>query len=129
MSCHFVVLLICHFRDRYLHLRVLLHLTGSDACEIFFSKIGGMEGNERAYDFHQLVSSANTLNCLIATEYRDNVLKFDKVHNKMKNVWADLHPLKKGECECNIGDYTLLATSADVVAALQEGLELAQGML
>lgn len=53
MSCHFVVLLICHFRDKYPHLPVLLHLTSNDACEFIFSKIGGMEGNERAYDFHQ----------------------------------------------------------------------------
>jgi hypothetical protein len=41
ISCHFVVLLIAHFRDRYLHLPVLLYLTGSDSYEIFFSKVRG----------------------------------------------------------------------------------------
>lgn len=35
MSCHYVVFLIMHFRDKYPHLPVRLHLTGSDACEIF----------------------------------------------------------------------------------------------
>lgn len=88
-----------------------------------------MEGHERAYDFHQLVSTANTLNRLSAMEYKDNGLKFDKVHNKMKNVWAQLHPLKPNEVECNLADYSLLSTSDNVIAALQEGLQLAQGML
>ena len=129
MSCHFVILLISHFRDKYPHLPVPLHLTGSDVCKIIFSKIGGMEGDEQAYDFDQLVSSTNTLNWLAATEYKDNGLKFDKVHNKMKNVQAHLHPLREGESECNLGDYNGISTTADVVAALEEGLQLAQGML
>ena len=129
MSCHFVVLLICHFRDKYPELAVPLHLTGSDSCEIFFSKIGGMEGHERAYDFHQLVNTANTLNRLTSTEYKNNGLKFGRVHNKMKNVWADLHPLAEGELACNLSDYTLIATDDDVIAALQEGLKEAQSML
>jgi hypothetical protein len=38
VSCHFVVLLIVHFRDMYPNLVVPLHLTGSDSCEIFFFK-------------------------------------------------------------------------------------------
>jgi hypothetical protein len=40
ISYHFVVLLIAHFRDRYPHLPVPLHLTGSDSCEIFFQSRG-----------------------------------------------------------------------------------------
>ena len=123
MSCHFVVLLIFHFRDTYPDLPVPLHRTGNDSCEIFFSKIGGMEGHERAYDFHQLVNTANTLNRLSATEYKDSGLKFGRVHNKMKNIWADLHPLSHSEVPCNLGDYTSIATDADVIAALQEGLK------
>ena len=74
LSCHFVVLLICHFRDRYPELAVPLHLTGSDSCEIFFSRIGGMNGLERAYDFHELVNTANTLNHMSALEYGKNGL-------------------------------------------------------
>lgn len=64
-SCHFVVMLICHSRSRYSHLPISLHLIASDACEIFFSKIGGMVGVERAYDFHELVNTTNTVNRLI----------------------------------------------------------------
>jgi len=66
---------------------------------------------------------------LTAIEYKENRLKFDKVHNKMKNIWADLHPLQEGERHCNLGDYTLVSTDDDVIAALQEGLKLTQGML
>ena len=40
MSCHFVVLLICHFREKYPKLAVPLHLTGSDSCEFFFPRLG-----------------------------------------------------------------------------------------
>lgn len=118
LSCSFVVLLICHIRDRYAHLPIPLHLTGSDSCEIFFSKIGGMNGQERAYDFHELVNTANTLYQLSAIEYGENGLKFNKVHNKMENIWAKLHPLKEGETPCNLGDYTKIPTNAEVVDAL-----------
>lgn len=89
-SCHFVVLLILHFRDNYPNLVVPLHLTGSDSCEIFFSKIGGMNGMERAYDFHELVSCANTLNHLSQIEYGENGMKFGRTHNKMNNIWAKM---------------------------------------
>ena len=64
LSCHFIVVLICHFRDSYSHLIVPFHLTGSDSCEVFFSKVGGMVGMERAYDFQELMAAANTINRL-----------------------------------------------------------------
>ena len=86
LSCSFIVLLIYHFRDRYSHLPVPRHLTGSDSCEFFFSKIGGMSGAEQAYDFNKLVNMTNTLNQLSAIEYGENGLKFNKVHNKMDNI-------------------------------------------
>jgi hypothetical protein len=129
LSCHFAVLLICHFRDKYSHLPVPLHLTGSDSCEIFFSKIGGMVGLERAYDFHELVNTANTVNRLAAVEYGANGLKFNRVHNKMTNVWADLHPLAPEELPCDLGNYSLITTNDDVIAALKEGLKEAQRLL
>jgi hypothetical protein len=44
MSCHFVVLLAIHFRNKYPHLAVPFQLTGSDSCEIFFSKVGAWWG-------------------------------------------------------------------------------------
>jgi len=106
-------------------LSIPLHLLGSDACEIFFSKIGGIEGHERAYNFHQLISIANTLNRLTATKYKDSGLKFRRVNNKMKNVWIDLYLLTTKEVPYNLLDYTLIATDADVIATLQEGLHQA----
>ena len=47
----------------------------------------------------------------------------------MLNIWADLHPLSKGELPCNLGDYNAIQTDADVVAALKEGMKEAQGLL
>ena len=64
MLFHFIVLLICHFRDKYPHLIVPFHLTGSDSCKIIFSKGGGMVGMEKAYDFYELVGCANSVNHL-----------------------------------------------------------------
>jgi hypothetical protein len=97
MSCHFVVLLIKMFRDHFSTLSVPLHLTGFDSCEIFFSRVCGMVGMERAYNFHELINCANSLNLLSTVEYGKNGLKFGRLHNKMKNVWADLHPLNDGD--------------------------------
>jgi hypothetical protein len=94
MSCHFVVLLIRTFRDKYPSLAVPLSLTGSDSCENFFLKVGGMSSMEYAYDFHELARAANTMNQLSKVEYGENGLQFGRVHNKMSNIWAKLHPLE-----------------------------------
>jgi len=88
-----------------------------------------MNGNERAYNFHELTNTANTLNHLSAVEYAKNGLKFNKQHNKMENVWAKLHPLQEGESPCDLGDYSEIPTTADVVEALKEGLVEAQRLL
>ena len=61
LSCHFVVLLIKYFRDAFSHLLVPFHLIGFDLCEIFFSKVGGMQGMERAYDFAQVAPRTKEL--------------------------------------------------------------------
>jgi hypothetical protein len=113
-----MVLLIQYFRDFHNHLPIPLHLTGSDACEIFFSKVGGMQGMERAYDFHELVNCANTLNHLAAIEYGDNGLQFGRVHNKQRNIWGELHPLKEGEVAADLGDYSKLSEVGELVSAL-----------
>lgn len=76
LSCSFKVLLIELFPNHYAHLSIPLLLTGSDSCEIFFSKIGGMQRMERAYDFHKLVSATNTLNHLASHSVRGQWAKF-----------------------------------------------------
>jgi len=55
LFCHSVVFLVKHFRDKYPHLLVPLHLLQSNSCKIFFSNIGGMNGMECCYDFYDLV--------------------------------------------------------------------------
>jgi hypothetical protein len=62
MSDHFVVIVIVIFHEKYLHWSGFFHLTGSDSSEIFFPKMGGMVGMEKAYDFQELVNCANSLN-------------------------------------------------------------------
>jgi hypothetical protein len=43
-------------------------------------------GMEKAYNFHNLINCANSLNQHSAIEYGKNGLKFSCLHNKMKNV-------------------------------------------
>ena len=129
LSCHFVVLLIRYFRDAFSHLPVPFHLTGSHSCEFFFSKVGGMQGMERAYDFQELVGCANTVNQLAAIEYGENGLQFDRAHNKQRNIWGDLHPLEPGQAPPDLANYSSLSTDADIVLALKEGLKAAQAQL
>jgi hypothetical protein len=129
MSCHFVVLLIKMFRDFYLALEVPLHLTGSDSCEKIFSRIGGMQGMERAYNFHELINCANALNQLSAVDYGENGLQFGQAHNKQKNVWANLYLLQEGEDIANLADFSGLATDEDIFGALREGFKEAQALI
>ena len=113
----------------YLHLQVLLHLIRSDCCEVFFSKIGGMNGNERAYDFHKLLNTTNMLNHLSKVEYGHNGLKFNKQYNKMENIWAKIHPLRDHEAAADLANYGNIGTNAEVVLALHKGLKMVHTML
>jgi hypothetical protein len=88
-----------------------------------------MVGMEHAYDFHEFVSIANTLNILSEIEYSENGLQFGRVHNKMENVWEHLHPLKAHKSRVDLGNYILIASNEDVVLALKEELMEAQAML
>ena len=87
-----------------------------------------MNGQERAYDFHALVNSTNILNHISTIEYGKNVLALKKQHNKMENVWKSLHKLQPGEQQCNLGDYTVITSNVDVIAALQDGLKKAHAL-
>lgn len=126
MSCHFIVLLICYFRDKFSTLQVPFHLLGSDCVEIFFSKVGGMSGHERNYDFGSLLDSAVGINRLSCFEYGEEELRVGRSHKKQDHIWGKLHPLCAGETAPDLFDYTLVATDALVVEALKEGLGLAR---
>ena len=69
-SCHFVVLLMRLFHDQYSNLPCALHLTGSDVFEKFFSKVDGMVGVKRAYDFTNLLHAIGIINRFV--EYESN---------------------------------------------------------
>jgi hypothetical protein len=84
---------------------------------------------ERAYDFHELLSCANTLNQLSAIEYGINGLKFGLTHNKMENIWSKLYPLGESEVPANLGNYSSIENNDMLVMALKEGFKEAQSML
>ena len=53
------------FHDQYSNLPCALHLTGSDVCENFFSKVNGMVRVEKEYDFVDLLNAIGTLNRVV----------------------------------------------------------------
>ncbi|KAL3695382.1 hypothetical protein R1sor_009458 [Riccia sorocarpa] len=106
MSCHMVVLLCRLFRDKYSGLKVPMHLLGSDCCEHFFSRVGGMKGYERNYDSADLVDCASGLNRLASMEYGEEKLHMSTSHAKQQTIWGKLHPLAVDEREPDLSDFT-----------------------
>ncbi len=101
IPCHFVVLLINHFKDWYLEL-VSLHLTKSNCCELCFSKIKVMIGTSCAYEFLELMSCSSLTTLLSLNMVRIYGLQFGQVHNKIEKMWVDLHLLQEGESIANL---------------------------
>ncbi|KAL2612639.1 hypothetical protein R1flu_024331 [Riccia fluitans] len=106
-----------------------LHLLGSDLCEQFFSRVGGMRGYERNYDFGDLLDCASGLNRLAVLEYGEDVVKLSKAHVKHRPLWAKLHPLPPGHAKADLYDFARLATDDQITKALKVGLQEAQTLL
>jgi hypothetical protein len=51
LSCHYAVLLLMTFRDRFPHLSLPYWLTGTDSCEDLFSSLGSFVQNKRVYTY------------------------------------------------------------------------------
>ncbi|KAL2630890.1 hypothetical protein R1flu_015576 [Riccia fluitans] len=98
------------FRDKFPRMALPLHLLGSDSCEQFFSRVGGMRGYERNYDFEDLLDCASGLNHLAVLEYGEDVVKLSKAHVKHRPLWAKLHPLPPGYAKLDLSDFARLAT-------------------
>lgn len=133
MSCHFIVLLVKHFRDKHPYLRSLFILPGVMVCNIHKSNgfliIGSMNNMERSYDFHDLVNIVDTWNCLsYVVSYTKNGLEFGRVHNKVENVWFALHPLAKREAPTNLSDNSMVAMDYDIISTLKGYFKEAQAM-
>ncbi|KAL2632184.1 hypothetical protein R1flu_016870 [Riccia fluitans] len=117
------------FRDKFPRMALPLHLLGSDSCEQFFSRAGGMRGYERNYDFGDLLDCASGLNRLAVLEYGVDVIKLSKAHVKQIPLWAKLHPLPPGHAKPDLSDFARLATDDQITEALTVGLQQAQTLL
>ncbi|KAL3681020.1 hypothetical protein R1sor_023976 [Riccia sorocarpa] len=124
------VLLLCRlFRDKFPGQEVPLHLLGSDYCEHFFSRVGGMSGYERNYDFGDLINCVSGLNRLAALEFGEERLKFGWKHVKQETVWGKIHRRPPGEAEPDLASFAKLESYAAVVEALKMGMMDAQHCL
>ena len=57
LSCHFIVLLIKLFRDKFKDLAIPFHSLGSDVCEDVFAALGGFVRNKRTYTIYEALST------------------------------------------------------------------------
>ncbi|KAL3695521.1 hypothetical protein R1sor_009597 [Riccia sorocarpa] len=109
--------------------KVPLHMMGSDCCEHFFSRVGGMSGYERNYDFGDLIACASGLNRIAWMEYGEENISVGRSHVKQQTIWGKLHPLQPGEVEPNLADFNGLESDGEVVTTLLSGLREAQNLL
>jgi len=128
ISCHFVVLLMRLFRDHYSKFPCVLRLTRSDVCENFFSKVGGMAGVERAYDFIDLLHVVGTLNRVAEEESNPQGLHFNKSHKKQESIWNRLHQ-ETIQNICILSQYDSISRDTKIVEALKIGLKDAHDIL
>ncbi|KAL2607394.1 hypothetical protein R1flu_025967 [Riccia fluitans] len=116
-------------RDKFPGMALPLHLLGSDSCEQFFSRVGGMRGYERNYDFGDLLDCASGFNRLAVLEYGEDVIKLSKAHVKHRPLWAKLHPLPPSHAKADLSDFARLTTDDQITEALKVGLQEAQTLL
>ncbi|VDH92321.1 Hypothetical predicted protein, partial [Mytilus galloprovincialis] len=122
ISVHFAVMLICFYRDNFPNSQCLLHLTGSDCCEDFFSKNGQFVGNHHVYPYGQMYRNVSHMIRLSQIEADDNAPKFAKAHIKQENVWKSQYP---GGVTCSLRDYPALG---EEISAWKIGIRRARDL-
>ena len=125
LSCDYNVLLIKLFQDRHNHLEVPLSLTGLDACEIFFIKVGRMIQNERNYDGCDRVESVGAIARIAEFEANPKGPQFAWAHKKQTYIWTKLEKNSTSPL-ANLGDYAGLESNNQFVSALKLGFIEAQ---
>ena len=71
LSCHFSVMLIGIFAEKYSYLECPLHLTGTDAVEIYFSQNGSFVLNKHTYTILDMKRNLSAMNRLIESNTGD----------------------------------------------------------
>ena len=128
LSCHFSVMLIGIFPEKYSYLECPLHLTGTDAVEIYFSQNGSFVLNKHTYtilDMKRNLSAMNRLNQIQATNPN---IAFRKAHSKQDNIWIKQHseeerPRLLQEIKAKLRDYP---TKEEIIERWRFGCEMAR---
>ncbi|XP_076070119.1 uncharacterized protein LOC143041871 [Mytilus galloprovincialis] len=122
ISAHFAVMLIVYFRDNFPYLECRLDLTGSDCCEIFFSRHGQWVGNRHNFNFGDMHRNVSHMIRLEQIQCDPDGPKFARNHIKQENVWHKQYDM------ANIQkvDLTNYPPPGDEVKAWKEGIEMAQ---
>ena len=74
MSCHFAVLLIKYFAEWHPGVPLPMERTGTDACEEYFSMLGGWNMNKRTYTVHEAIMTTRQKMQLCTLELTGNVI-------------------------------------------------------
>ncbi|MCO5575578.1 hypothetical protein L7F22_029380 [Adiantum nelumboides] len=91
---------------------------GSDVCEHFFSKVGGMIRNERCYDGVDLLSSAGALNRLAEIQ-SSSILVFSVAHSKQESIWTAMNHAH-GQTLANLDEQDTADISLGPLADVEE---------
>ena len=87
ISCHKVVNYIRATRDFAPQNHVCLNKLGTDVCEQYFSKQGGMIMNRRVYNLLEMVESDGSLQRMKFSESGDRCPLIFPEHSKKKEIW------------------------------------------
>ena len=63
---------------------------GSDVCEVFFRKVGGLIQNERKYEGCDLVGRVGASARIVEYEVDPKDPSFNKAHKKQTHVWYNV---------------------------------------
>eukprot|EP00112_Aurelia_sp_Birch-Aquarium-sp1_P024579 Seg783.10 transcript_id=Seg783.10/GoldUCD/mRNA.D3Y31 product="hypothetical protein" protein_id=Seg783.10/GoldUCD/D3Y31 len=87
LSCHFAVMLISIFGEKYSYLECPLHLTGTDAVEVYFSQNGSFVLNKHTYTIMDMERNLTSMNRLSQIRSCNPNIALRKAHSKQDNIW------------------------------------------
>lgn len=87
LSCHLAVMLISIFGEKYSYLECPLHLTGTDAVEVYFSQNGSFVLNKHTYTIMDMERNLTSMNRLSQIRSCNPNIALRKAHSKQDNIW------------------------------------------
>ena len=132
LYCHFAVILIPIFSEKYPYLECPLHLIGTDCVEVFFSSNGSIVANKHTYTILDMKRNLKAMNSLneIRTKNKNKNMKFRKAHSKQDNIWKKQYPEEdRPELETKVHRKLKLYPNKDeIIESWRQGVRMAKDL-